>query len=407
MPTKNSSLLLSAKTLLIAAITLSIFQSCSKSGGSTQEPIPPPPAPQPTTQQDMAALDNKITSFMSTYNIPGASLAVSKNGKLVYRKGFGVADQGNGDKVTVNSRFRLASVSKTYTGVAILKLVQEGKLSLDAKVFGTGTVLGTEYGTPPYNANLSAITVRQLLLNTSGSWGSNTGGDVIDQNPSYTNTQLFNWIINTRPNPQIPGTVYNYSNVGFWIAGRIIEKVSGKSYINYIKEDLLAPIGITLTDIAGKTVAETKTNEVKYYGQGNDAAYTYNIAFPRRDADGGLMSTATDLLKFVLAIDGFNTRPDILNASSITELTTGSTAFPSYGLGIGIWAAENLWFNYGSLPGTRAGFMRHNNGMSVVLLLNSRVDPVAGETAFVQGMQALMLDLVKNTTYSWQNIDQF
>ncbi len=59
------------------------------------------------------------------------------------------------------------------------------------------------------------------------------------------------------------------------------------------------------------------------------------------------------------------------------------------------------------LPGTRAGFMRHNNGISVVLLLNSRVDPVAGETPFVQGMQALMLDLVKNTTYSWQNIDQF
>ncbi|MGZ8545178.1 MAG: serine hydrolase domain-containing protein, partial [Flavisolibacter sp.] len=258
---------------------------------------------------------------------------------------------------------------------------------------------------PPYNANVSNMTVRHLLQNVTGSWGSGTGGDVIDQNPAYTNVQLFNWILNTRPNPKAPGTFYDYSNINFWIAGRVIEKASGKSYINYLKEDLLAPIGITSVDMAGKTLAERKTNEVRYYGQGSDNNYTYNIAFPRRDADGGLISTAKDLLKFVAAFDGFNSRPDILNSSSVTALTTGSAVFPSYALGIGIWNAENLWYNYGSLPGTRSAFMRHNNGMSAALIFNSRVNPSA-ETPFVQGMQSLVLDLVKNT-YPWQDIDQF
>ncbi len=386
--------------LILLAVSAGLF-SCKKENGG-QPPVTPPPA----TQQDIAAVDTKITTFLTTYSIPGASLAVTKNGKLVYKKGYGVADQTTNEKLIPEHRFRLASVSKTYTGAAIMKLVQDGKLNLDAKVFGTGAVLGTTYGTPPYNTNLSAITVRHLLQNVSGSWGSTTGGDVIDQNPSYTNVQMLNWVLNARPNPTAPGTKYDYSNVGFWIAGRVIEAASGKSYINYIKEDLLAPIGATQTDMAGKTLAEKKTNEVRYHGQGTDANFTYNIAFPRRDADGGLMTSAPDLARFIAAIDGFSTRSDILNAASITELTKGSSVFPSYALGIGIWSAENVWYNYGSLPGTRTGFMRHNNGTTAVLLLNSRANPT-NETPFVQGMQSLLLDLVKNTGYAWQDIDQF
>jgi D-alanyl-D-alanine carboxypeptidase len=382
----------------VLILGLFLISSCKKSE---------PNNPAPVTQADLTTVDNKLSTFLSTYNIPGASLAISKNGKLVYIKGYGKANISSNEPVTPSHRFRLASVSKTFTGAAIMKLVQEGRLSLDAKVFGVGAILGTDYGTAPYNTNLENITVRHLLQNVSGSWGAATGGDVIDQNPAYTYKQLLDWIINTRPNPRAPGSLYDYSNVNFCIAGRIIEKISGKSYVNYIKEDLMAAIGGTQTDIAGKTEAEKKQNEVTYYGQGNDAPFVYSIAFPRRDADGGLMSTAAELLRFVTAIDGFNTRPDILNSTQLTALTTPSSAFASYACGIGIWSAENLWYNYGSLPGTRTGFMRHNNGMCVALLLNSRADPSGNENPFVYAMQDVMLDLVKNSTYAWQDIDQF
>jgi D-alanyl-D-alanine carboxypeptidase len=387
---------------LMAGICFSVivFASCKKNNNTT-------PDPQPVIQNDIAAVNSAISGFMSSYNIPGASLAVSKNGKLVYIKGFGLADQSTGEKVTPAHRFRLASVSKTFTGVAIMKLVQEGKLTLDGKVFGPGSVFGTDYGTAPYNANVLNITVRHLLQNLSGSWGSVTGGDVVDQNQSYTYKQFMDWVIDGRPHPNAPGTLYDYSNVNFVIAGRIIEKISGKPYINYIKEDIMATVGGTQTEKAGVTLADIKTNEVKYYGQGNDANFVYNILFSRRDADGGLMTTATDLLKLVNAIDGATTRPDILNSNALTLLTTPSTIFPSYACGIGIWTAENVWFNYGSLPGTRTGFMRNSNGVCVALLLNSRVDPTTGETQFVQAMQNIMLTITKNTSYPWQDIDQF
>ncbi len=389
------------KLFLSSLLALLVFSSCKK---DPKEVAPPPPPD--NNQKEIAVINNAVESFMNTFAIPGASLAVSKNGKLVYSKGFGLADKATNEEVKPTSRFRLASVSKTFTGVAIVKLVQDGKLSLDDKVFGSTGVLGTTYGTTPYNTNLSNITVRHLLNNTSGSWGSATGGDVIDHNPSYTTKQFLDWVLNTRTNPKVPGTQYDYSNINFWIAGRVIEKVTGKTYVNYLKEDLLPATGGTQTDMAGRTEADRKTNEVKYYGQHNDAPYVYTIAFPRRDADGGLISTAPDLLRLITAVDGFPSRPDILSTPSINQFTA-TPAFSTYALGIAMWPAQQVWYNYGSLPGTRTGFMRHNNGMSAALLLNSRVDPTKNETAFVQGMQNLLLDLVANAAHPWQDIDQF
>jgi CubicO group peptidase (beta-lactamase class C family) len=198
--------------------------------------------------------------------------------------------------------------------------------------------------------------------------------------------------------------------VGFFLAGRVIEKASGKSYVNYIRENLMAPLGITQTDIAGRNAADRKVKEVAYYGQGALANAAYTVSFPRRDADGGLISNAPDLLKFITAFDGFNTRPDILSNASITALTTTPT-FSTYACGIARWDAKGIWFNYGALPGTRTGFMRANNGLCVVTLFNSCVDYTAANaaaySAFGQAHQSLLLDLIENTAYPWQDIDQF
>jgi D-alanyl-D-alanine carboxypeptidase len=188
------------KKLSILFVAFLIF-SCSKSDSSTN---------QSETQTDIAALDNEVTAFMNAYNIPGASLAISKNGKLVYVKGYGKSNVATSENVTINSRFRLASVSKTFTGVAIMKLIQDGQLTLESNVFGPSGILGNDYGTVAFNSNVLNKKVKHLLQHTSGSWGSATGGDVIDQNPSYTYKQLFDWILDTRPNPNAPGTTYDY-----------------------------------------------------------------------------------------------------------------------------------------------------------------------------------------------------
>jgi D-alanyl-D-alanine carboxypeptidase len=358
-------------------------------------------------QLAIAAVDSKIEAFLEKYSLTGASLAISKNGKMVYAKGFGFADKAKGEKVNQDHIFRLASISKTYTGVAILKLIQDGKLKIDDKVFGEGGVLGKDFGTIPVSANLSKITVNQLLHHTAGAWGSATGGDVIDQNPNYNFKQFYDWVLDTRPLPKEPDSFYDYTNIGFNMLGRIIEKVSKKSYINFIKEDIVGKIGGNI-ELAGKTLGERKTNEVVYHGLGSDAIYPYVIAFPRRDADGGLVTSAIDLLKFVNAIDGFPSRTDILDSKSLAEFTKPSSVFANYGCGVGIWEAQKVMYSYGSLPGTRTSAMWGQNGVSVVLLLNSRVDPnITNPNAYIFEKQDILLDLIKNATYKWQTFDLF
>ena len=356
------------------------------------------------TQVDIAKVDKAVSDFMTKYSIPGASLAFTKNGKLVYRKGYGLADKESGEKVTIDHRFRLASVSKTYTATAILKLVEGGKFKLDDKVFGQGGLLGTTYGTLPYSTNLSNITVSHLLHNTSGGWGGSSGGDPIDTYPQLNNDEFMNWVLKNKPVTYAPGTRYDYSNMGFFIAGRIIEKYSGKPYATYIKE-MVSAVGDKNIDVAGPALADRKTKEVKYYGNTSDAPYIYVIALKRRDADGGLMTTATDLLRFITAIDGATSRPDIISAASLKAMTTGSGSAPlnnGYGLGLGL--SGDLFYNYGSLPGTRTAFMRSTNGRAIALLLNCRQD---SNPAFANDMQDVIMTILNDAGIAWQDLDQF
>src|SRR5690606_28648116 len=162
--TKKAGLYLITFMLAIAA--------CSKNTGNDNAQDPPPPPPPPQGQQDIATVDNAVKAFMDKYNVPGLSLAVTKNEKLVYVKAYGKADKEAGTNLTPQHKFRIASVSKPVTAVAVMKLIEEGKLSLNDKVFGDGALLGTTYGTKAYSTNLKNITVKHLLTHTAGAWGN-------------------------------------------------------------------------------------------------------------------------------------------------------------------------------------------------------------------------------------------
>ncbi|RYD69373.1 MAG: class A beta-lactamase-related serine hydrolase, partial [Sphingobacteriales bacterium] len=254
------------RLLLLLGIGVTLFSSCSKDNDPEPEP--------PETQNDIAALDTKVANWMTTSGMPGMSIAISKNGKLVYRKAYGKSDQEANTVATNDTRFRMASVSKLLTSVAVLKLVQNGSVAMNQKVFGTGALLGTTYGTQPYSANVQAVTVSDLLHHTSGGWG-NASNDPAFYDKNWNSTQVFDQAINTLP-IATPGSVFNYSNFNYMVLARIIEKVSGKTYEQFVKDEVLTPAGATQTAIAGGTLADRKTNEAKYYGQGTDATWPYD-----------------------------------------------------------------------------------------------------------------------------------
>ena len=348
------------------------------------------------TSAELSAIDRDVSQFLQRYSVPGASVAVAEDDRLVYARGFGVADKSTGEAVTPNSLFRIASDSKPITSAAIFTLVDQGRLRLSDKVFGRGGILGTQYGTKPYGANLLNLTVQNLLEHTAGGW-SNDGNDPMFSNPSLNQGQLISWVLDNRPLARVPGTAYAYSNFGYSILGRVIEKVTGQSYANYVQGAVLGRSGITDMAIAGNTLADRRQGEVRYYGQGGENPYGMQVS--RMDSHGGWLATAGDLLRFLVRVDGKPGKADILSAAAIKQMTTPSAANPGYAKGWQVNAAPN-WWHTGSLPGTASLVVRTETGFTWSILLNTR----SLDANFFGALDALMWK-VSGDVKTWPPID--
>jgi len=367
-------MLKSAKWLFLCFNLIVLMGSCSKDNNST------PGNNIDTTgnnngtdtthvpaQIDVVAVDSQVNVFMTTYNVPALSIAITKGEKLVYVKAYGLADKEKSQKADTGDLYRLASLSKQLTSVAIMKLLEQGKISLSATVFGTSGILGNKYGTLPYGPHITEITVDQLLHHTSGGWG-NSVNDPMFSNASLSTEELINWTLDNRPLDHTPGTYYDYSNFGYCILGRVIEKITGQSYEAAVKSLVLNPIGITDMTISGNTLADRLPKEVKYYGQYGEDPYAYNIR--RMDAHGGWLATAKDLAKLLVYIDGYPVRPDIITKPTLTTMLETSTANNEYACG---WAVNGAnYYHTGSLPGTATEQACTSQGYNFVILTNTR-----------------------------------
>lgn len=385
--------------LFLASIALWMM-ACS-------EDTDPTPSPQaPAQQEDIAAVDSQIENFISQYDIPGASLAISKNGKLVYQKAYGMADQTQNKVMELKTQMRVASVSKTFTGLAIMLLVQDGEINLEDKVFGEGGILGTTYGTKTYTDRVKQVTVRNLLQMTTGGWVVNGNRDAIDYEQGRTNDGFFNWMMDNATLNFNPGSQYWYINTNYFVAARIVEEVSGKSFEQFVKERITEPLKMTSTAYAKNGIQGRLPNEAIYYGQGGTKGFEYTFNIERRDGDGGLVTTAPDLLRFVTAIDGNTSRPDLLESAFYNQFIQGSSANAGFANGIAL--SNQIKFFYGALPGTRSAYMFHSNGMAAALIFNGNTDYTQSNYSnFSNAHNALMVSLVTKNIDLYQNIDQF
>jgi CubicO group peptidase (beta-lactamase class C family) len=308
---------------------------------------------QAQTDASFPKLDSAVQSKMSQFNIPGVSIAIVKNEKLVYVQSYGYADREKGEKATHDNLYRLASISKSITHLAIFMLMQDGKLRADQKIFGPGSILGNDYGPIPAGSSKELITVQHLLDHKSG-W-SNNPTDPMFTNGSLSQRELIVDLLANWPLSSKPGMTYSYSNFGFMLLGRVIEKVSGMRYEAYVKKEILKPCGITDMAIGGNTLADRLPKEVKYY-QMEYNPYGMNIT--RMDANGGWVATATDLARLIVRVDGMTRVSDLIRPELLR------TAYFGY---------QNWIFN-GSLPGTSTTLSRLDDEYCLVMLANTRTE---------------------------------
>lgn len=248
--------------------------------------------------KDLALIHNKVRAYMKTNDVPGLSIAISHNERLVYAAGFGYANKEKSELFGPAHRARIASVSKPITHVATMRVTQTTNLGLNSKVFGNGSVLGNQYSTPSNNKNIENITVDHLIRHRSGFVNVNKDGNKSDPMFAYSGTGhkgLIKWALKEYPLGSEPDDKYSYSNFGYFVLGRIIESKTGKSYESYVRNTILKPAGATGMVIGGNKESDRKKNEVKYYGGG---AYS-SVKPVRFDSHGGWIATPIDLLRFM------------------------------------------------------------------------------------------------------------
>jgi CubicO group peptidase (beta-lactamase class C family) len=189
------------------------------------------------------------------------------------------------------------------------------------------------------------------------------------KNKKMSHRELINWTLESQPLTADPGSRYAYSNFGYCLLGRAIEKITGQKYDEYITNALLGPSGVTDMQIAGNTLADRAVNEVKYDSQvpGQDP-YDLNVA--RMDSHGGWIAAPIDLVRFTASIDGYRTS-SLLSPEPLTIMTTPSQANPGYAKGLFVNRAGNCWHT-GSLPGTATLALRTHTGFSWAAFVNTR-----------------------------------
>lgn len=368
-----------------------------------------------------AQVDRDIERFLKRWNIPAASVAIVRDERLVYAKGFGYTDETQQQLTDPNHLFRIASASKLVTAAAVMRLADEGKLNLDHKVFGnTGYLQPNEYG-EAWQQRVYDITVRHLLEHTSGfSW--RTLGDpafnvkkvasALEVPLPISRKQLIRWQIRQHL-PYRPGTRYNYSNVGYMMLHEVVAEVSGMTYEEYVQRHVLKPAGIRGMRLGKNLVEDRHDDEVTYLDH-EGAPWRQSVTgadtlMPRQyggtdiellGGAGGWIASAEDLARLVVAIDGMPGMPDILSLEGIQEMTRKGQS--RYALG---WkgARGNRWWRTGSLSGTNALIYRLDERTTYVCIINRSH---WNGYRFNRTLQGQMLKSV-NTISEWPTHDLF
>jgi N-acyl-D-amino-acid deacylase len=352
-----------------------------------------------------------MEAFLARHRVPGAAVAVTDGGRLVYARGFGYADLATREPVTPRSLFRIASLSKPITSTAILALAREGRLSLEDKVFSLLDQYSEARQGKDYDKRQDAITLRELLEHRGG-WDRDQSFDAMFESvrfaeeegvppPAAPDTVIRAML--RRPLDFDPGERYAYSNYGYCLLGRVIEKVTGVAYEAYVREHVLAGLGSRDMRLGRTRLEERQPGEVRYYQPGwarsvfagdlgEQVPWPYGgWNLEAMDSHGGWIASAVDLARFASAFDHLE-RSNILAPEDLETLyarppglagheASGEPTEVYYSLG---WMNRvigdgevNHWHT-GSLSGTATILIRRHDGRNFVALLNSRSSPQAG-----------------------------
>jgi CubicO group peptidase (beta-lactamase class C family) len=286
--------------------------------------------------EQLAAYFDKILSEQFKTNEPGATVLVSRNGQIIYKKAFGMANLELNSPMQVDNVFWIASIGKQFTAMAILQLMEQGKLNLKDEI--------TKY-IPDYPTQGNKITIEHLLTHTSGIHNFSGMKDPEKKLAlECTPNEVIDFFKNL-PMLFAPGTKWEYSNSGYFLLGYIIEKITGKPYSEYLEENFFKPLGMTKSLYASDT--KIIKNRVGAYSIGDNG---FENSQPRNITHvfsaGAIQSTVEDFFKWHQAVHSYKLvkKENLDKAFTRYKLTDGKETDYGYGWRLGyVYENPSIW----------------------------------------------------------------
>lgn len=345
---------------LTASVAAAALCGCAPAGSGV------PPAIGAAAADPLAInLDGVVQAFLEAEpSIPGAQVAVWKNGRPILSRGYGVAERETGRAVDSTTVFRIASVTKQFTAAAVVRLAEEGRLSLDDPLADW---------VPEYPTGEHVVRLRHLLTHTSG---IHDHGEPWTERPEESLSRE-GLLAFTRGRPLLfsPGERHQYSNMGYLLLGMVIERASGRSYAEYVRAALEAPLGLASISECPDTPAPRHARGYRITDDGLGPARA--ISMTQHFSAGGLCATAEDLVRWSHALIAGH----VVSAASVREMTTppavrsGTTPY-GFGLGMGDPGGVHRISHTGLIAGFASELAYYpEHDLAIAVLFNTESSP--------------------------------
>jgi serine beta-lactamase-like protein LACTB, mitochondrial len=351
---------MSRPRVMILTVAVTLWCACAPRP-ATETPPPSVAATSPAGP----TVERFITDTMRVLGAPGASICVIRDGRIVWSRAFGLADLEQDVPATTETRFRIGSVSKSLTSVAIGRLVQDGQLDLDSPV---------QRYVPGFPEKRYSITVRQLAGHLAGIRHYDTGE--FENREHYATLTEGLAIFAADSLLFEPGTQFNYSSYGYNLLGAVIEGASGRSYLEYMRHEVLDPAGMIHTSFEHPD--SIIPSRGRYYTRADSTGPMINAPYVDNTykwPSGGFLSTAEDLARFGdRLLRGELLRPETVELLWTPMRTTDGTP-TEYAIG---WTVERdslgrrrVRHSGGSVGGTAHLIIYPDQRVVVAVLVNS------------------------------------
>lgn len=329
----------------------------------------------PTISKQIASLDLAMQSLLEKYSLTGGVIAASFRGRLVFEKSYGFSKKflfSQSEPARVEQVWRIASISKTLTGIAVLTLVEAGKLSLDETFIN---ILDPNRAWNLRDPRIASITVRQLLQHRSGFFKTRDDDPQTDRNPPCP--QGLKRYIERKDLIDVPGSNYVYSNFGYCILGEVIKVRAGMDPEIYFQKTF-SQVGVG--SLTFGNLRDRARDEVQYQRSLDETRDPYNsYDFDSLGTAGGVVIRARDLLQILDELTYFPNRLLKSQDSWQAFIQTDSREAGQpvhYGLGVRVrklpQGRVNI-FHSGSLVGTATHFVKYADGWTIVVFFNQRI----------------------------------